>query len=240
MSDQSNLFSVAQQGDALELLRSLPDGCTPAAFFDPQHRSTLTRLQYGNEGSRQRERCALPAMSDEYIKRCEHEIARILCPSGHLFLWADVFRLCTGAHLHLKEILPCVGLIAWDNQRMGMGYRARERGDYLLILQKPPLRAKGIWIDHGIPSRWVEKVDRKVHPHIKPIGLITRLIAAVTKPGDLVVDPAAGSFTVMHAAHGLGRQFIGCDIAGAPVPVLARERRPDWGDQVDLFGGAVT
>ena len=58
-----------------------------------------------------------------------------------------------------------------------------------------------------------QKVDRKIHPHVKPIGLITRLIAAVTQPGDLVVDPAAGSFVVMRAAHQLGRDFIGCDLA---------------------------
>ena len=51
------------------------------------------------------------------------------------------------------------------------------------------------------------------HPHVKPIGLIARLIGAVTAPDDLVVDPAAGSFVVMHAAHQLGRNFIGCDIA---------------------------
>ena len=57
------------------------------------------------------------------------------------------------------------------------------------------------------------KVDRKLHPHIKPIGLIRELIGAVTRPGDLVVDPAAGSFVIMHAAHQLGRDFVGCDLA---------------------------
>ena len=56
---------------------------------------------------------------------------------------------------------------------------------------------------------------RKLYPHAKPIGLITQLIGAVTLPGDLVVDPAAGSFVVMHAAHTLGREFIGCDITYA-------------------------
>jgi site-specific DNA-methyltransferase (adenine-specific) len=94
-----------------------------------------------------------------------------------------------------------------------MGYRSRRRGDYLVILQKPPIRAKATWRDHAIPDRWVEKVDRKLHPHIKPVGLIARLIAATTSPGGLVVDPAAGSFVVMHAAHRLGRDFIGCDKA---------------------------
>ena len=62
------------------------------------------------------------------------------------------------------------------------------------------------------PNRWAEKVDRKIHPHIKPIGLIKRLIGSVTLPGDLVVDPAAGSFTVMRAAREIGRSFIGCDL----------------------------
>jgi hypothetical protein len=35
----------------------------------------------------------------------------------------------------------------------------------------------------------------------------------VTQPGDLVVDPAAGSFAVMHVAMAMGRDFIGCDKA---------------------------
>jgi len=39
------------------------------------------------------------------------------------------------------------------------------------------------------------------------------LVAATTEVGDLVVDLAAGSFVVMQAAHQLGREFIGCDLA---------------------------
>jgi hypothetical protein len=61
------------------------------------------------------------------------------------------------------------------------------------------------------------KVDRKTHPHRKPAGLIARLIGAITNPGDLVVDPAAGSFVVMHVANSLGRNFAGCDIACQPA-----------------------
>jgi site-specific DNA-methyltransferase (adenine-specific) len=95
---------------------------------------------------------------------------------------------------------------------MGMGKRTRRRGDYLLVLQKRPV-TPSTWKDHGIPSRWPEKVGRKIHPHLKPAGLIARLIEALTKPGDLIVDPAAGSFVVMRLAHELGRKFVGCDIA---------------------------
>ncbi len=79
-------------------------------------------------------------------------------------LWSDTFHLCEGDHLRIADVLKCVDLIAWDNLRPGNGYRTRRRGDYLLVLQKPPLRAKATWRDHGIPSRWPEKVDRRNPP----------------------------------------------------------------------------
>jgi site-specific DNA-methyltransferase (adenine-specific) len=213
--------NVVQRGDALALLRSLPDGCAPLVFFDAQYRGVMDKLQYGNEGARQKGRFALPAMTGDYIDQCCREAARVLAPSAYLLRWSDTFHLCEGDHLRIADVLKCVDLIAWDNLRLGNGYRSRRRGDYLLVLQKPPIAAKSTWRDHGIPSRWHEKVDRNIHPHIKPIGLITRLIGAVTLPGDLVVDPAAGSFVVMRAAQHLGRNFIGCDLK-LPAPTSNR------------------
>jgi site-specific DNA-methyltransferase (adenine-specific) len=214
-ADQHYARNVAQNGDALALLLSLPDSCTRLIFFDPQFCQALDKLAYGNEGQRrQRERHLLPAMSTDFIDACCREIGRVLTPSGYLMRWLDTFQLVQAHHLRITGLEP-VSLIAWDNQHLGMGYRARHRGDYLVILQKPLIKAKATWRDHAIPDRWVEKVDRKLHPHVKPIGLITRLIGAVTLPGDVVIDPAAGSFVVMRAAHRLGRQFIGCDLAYA-------------------------
>jgi site-specific DNA-methyltransferase (adenine-specific) len=202
--------NVAQRGDALVLLQSLSDACAPLVFFDPQHRAVLDKLKFGNEGARQRGRARLPAMGEDYIDAVCLEIARVLKPSGYCMRWLDTFGLCEGHHLRIP--LKPVDLIAWDSTRIGMGKRSRRRGDYLLVLQKPPIHAR-TWRDRGIPSRWIEKIDRRLHPHIKPIGLLTRLIAATTQPGDLIVDPAAGSFVVMHAAHQLGREFVGCDLA---------------------------
>jgi site-specific DNA-methyltransferase (adenine-specific) len=203
----------AQSGDALALLQLLTDCCTPLIFFDPQHRHVLDKLQYGNEDARQKGRAKLPAMTDAYIRECCRECGRVLRPSGYLMLWLDTFRMgeaLNGHSLGLVDILKCVDIIAWDNGRPGNGYRSRRRGDYLAILQKAPFAAKSTWRDHRIPSRWVEKVDRNEHPHIKPSDLTSRLIGAVTNPRDLVVDPAAGSFVVMRAANQLGRDFIGC------------------------------
>ena len=95
-----------------------------------------------------------------------------------------------------------------------MGYRSRRVSEYCVVLQKQPRRAKGVWKIHTIRDVWREKVSSKEHPHQKPIGLQGELIAAVSQKGDYVVDPAAGSFSVMESAHIKGRNFIGCDLEG--------------------------
>ena len=41
--------NIAQRGDALTLLRSLPDACSPLVFFDPQFRALLDRQKYSIE-----------------------------------------------------------------------------------------------------------------------------------------------------------------------------------------------
>ena len=56
------------------------------------------------------------------------------------------------------------------------------------------------------------KKTPKIHPHSKPIELQKRLIAATTKDGELVLDPAAGGYSVFEACKAVNRDFIGGDI----------------------------
>lgn len=201
------------QGEGRDLLRQLPEAALPLCFFDPQYRGVLDQLQYGNEGQRRgARRSGLPQMSTSVIGQFLTEIARVLTPSGHLALWVDKFHLCTDASLWLTAAhLQVVDLITWDKVRMGMGYRTRRQAEYLVIAQKPPKRAKGIWQRHDIRDVWAEKVDSQ-GVHAKPVGLQAALITAVTDPGDVVLDPAAGSYSVLTAALQSDRRFLGCDI----------------------------
>ncbi len=48
--------------------------------------------------------------------------------------------------------------------------------------------------------------------HPKPVNLQAALIAAVTAPGDVILDPAAGSYSVLTAAQLAGREFLGYDL----------------------------
>jgi DNA (cytosine-5-)-methyltransferase len=52
----------------------------------------------------------------------------------------------------------------------------------------------------------------KVHPTQKPVGLIKELIKIFTDPGDVVIDPVAGSGTTLRAAKELGRPSFGFEV----------------------------
>ncbi len=50
------------------------------------------------------------------------------------------------------------------------------------------------------------------HPTQKPEALLKRIILASSNPGDIVLDPFAGSFTTGAVAVSSGRKFIGIEI----------------------------
>ncbi len=202
--------------DGLDFLSSLPEAAIPVAFLDPQYRGLLEKLKYGNEGEqRGKRRALLEQMSEATIGRFVRGIDRVLLPSGHLFLWMDKFHLCQGFRDWLGGTrLDVVDLVTWDKGTFGMGYRTRRRAEYCVVLQKEPRRAKGVWKIHTITDIVEEKVDRKAHPHAKPVDLQRSLMSAVSNEGDFVIDPAAGAFTVFEAARQCGRTFLGCDIKG--------------------------
>lgn len=157
-------------------------------------------MKYGNEGkARGKARCLLAQMDEDTIINFINEINRVLKESGYLFLWLDKFHLCQGfLGWFVDTKLSIVDMIVWDKGKIGMGYRSRRKSEYLIVLQKSPVKAKSTWSDHTIPDVYTEVV-KKIHPHSKPIGLQSKLIAATTKEGDAVLDPAAGGFSVFEA-----------------------------------------
>ena len=132
-------------------------------------------------------------------------------------LWIDKFHLCEGVRAWLDStLLQIVDLITWDKGRMGMGYRTRKQSEYLLVIQKKPIKAKGTWKLHTIRDVHFEKLsseELKLHPHSKPKGLQKMLIESCTNKGDLVCDPAAGGFSVFECCKELGRDFIGTNLS---------------------------
>ena len=59
-------------------------------------------------------------------------------------------------------------------------------------------------------AKWEKSCGK--HPTQKPLGILTRLLQASTKPNDWVLDPFSGSGTTGIAANLLGRKYLGLEI----------------------------
>lgn len=67
----------------------------------------------------------------------------------------------------------------------------------------------------GIPNVKSNHIEKTSHPCQFPVGLIERLVLALTNPGDLVFDPFAGVASAGVAAALHNRRFWGCEIVRA-------------------------
>ena len=79
-----------------------------------------------------------------------------------------------------------------------------------------------VWTD--IPPINSQAKERLGYATQKPLPLLERIISASSKPGDIVFDPFCGCATTMEAAHKLGRNWIGIDIAIHAIKRVARIR----------------
>jgi len=66
-----------------------------------------------------------------------------------------------------------------------------------------------VWDIPNVKNNHCEKTE---HPCQFPVGLIERLVLALTKTGDLVFDPFAGVGSAGVAAAIHGRRFLGCEL----------------------------
>jgi ParB-like chromosome segregation protein Spo0J len=179
-----------RRGDFREVLADIPDGSVALVLTDPP---------YGEE--------YLPLWDD-----LGAFAARVLRPGGSLVAYSGQAMLpavlgTLDRHLRYWWVLSL--LHHHGPQQM--------QGKYINARWKPLLwfvRERRGW------SRYVDDVldgsrpRKELHPWAQGDGEIEPLILALTDPGDLVVDPFAGSGTVGVAATRLGRRFVGAEVNG--------------------------
>jgi adenine-specific DNA-methyltransferase len=78
---------------------------------------------------------------------------------------------------------------------------------YLLIKGNPSMPDKPV----SDVLAW-QYTGNKLHPTQKPLSALLPLVQAFSRPGDLVLDPFAGSGSTLVAAQRLGRRFFGIEL----------------------------
>jgi DNA modification methylase len=179
-------------GDALTVLRSLDAGSADLVFADPPYG---VDLGYGDAYEDRGGEGYAAWMADVAAElRRVGELVLVTPGIRNIGLWPrPSWTLCWGKPGSTRRS-DLGGFNEWEPILM---YGKRRLYHDLKILPTVANLAKGETGDHPCP---------------KPLRLMTWLLAECSDPGDLVVDPFAGSGTTLRAAKDLGRRAIGVEL----------------------------
>jgi site-specific DNA-methyltransferase (adenine-specific) len=86
------------------------------------------------------------------------------------------------------------------------------------------------WAD--INSLQASAAERTGYPTQKPEALLRRIVAACSRPGDVVLDAYCGSGTTLVAAERGGRQWIGIDLAEQAIALTKERLQATFGAEI--------
>ena len=263
-------------GEALEVLRTLPDGCAGLVYADPpfntgRHRATArTRTVRDDAGPAgfagrgyARSTSSHPGFDDRFddylgwLAPRLTESRRILAAHGTLYLHVDPreSHYCKvlldgifGRECFLNEVIWAYDFGArtarrWPAKHDVLLVYVRDRDRYHFDpagvdripymapgLQTPERARRGkvptdVWWNTIVPTNSRERTG---YPTQKPLTILRRIVAASSRPGDLIVDWCAGSGTAGVAAAELGRRFLLIDNSDEAVRTMKQRLRGLW------------
>jgi len=210
------------QGDCLDVLRSLPDGCVDAVVTDPPY-----GLEYDASSSTQQ--------------------------------GIQPFKMLVGDSqpFDIRPFLHFPDVLAWCRPQLTVGVPVGVGAWY--AWDKVTRNDMGVWIGE-CEYAWHKRATktrmfrhlwsgayrdseqglRSVHPTQKPVALMRWCLKLATKPGDLVLDPFAGSGTTGVAALMEGRRAILIEREPAYCDIIRRRLDHASGTgKGSLFAGAT-
>lgn len=112
--------------------------------------------------------------------------------------------------------IPLVFVKNYSAQVLKANMRVVGATEYGLLLYRdklPKFRNDGHMVFNWFSWERDGQSVPKIHPNQKPVKLLKRLIEIFTDPGDVVIDPCAGSGTTLRAAYEIGRGSYGFEIS---------------------------
>jgi hypothetical protein len=185
-------------GDCRVVFADIPDNSIPLILTDPP---------YGNE-------------AEPLYRWLAGFAARVLIPGGSLICYTGHTLLSRDMRIfEEQEYLRCYPLC-----RMKHTQPQKLFGVGVLATDKPVL-----WFAKGrsrhrtlMPTEFVSpRRDKLVHDWAQGEGGVWIPIEHLTEPGELIVDPFAGTATWGRIAAAMGRRWIGADIVAGGTTTIA-------------------
>ena len=145
---------------------------------------------------------------------------------------------------HLREILDAgqssfselKNLVVWNKDNGGMGSLYRSKHELIFVfksgtgahinnveLGRHGRNRSNVWDYPGISSMRRGRLEElAMHPTVKPVAMIAEAIKDASHPKGLVLDPFAGSGTILIAAEKTGRRAAAIELTPGYVDVAVR------------------
>ncbi len=199
----NSLAGIAHQavhGDCLAIMRQLPPGSVDFILTDPPY-----LVNYRDRRGRTVANDNDPSWLWPAFARM-HEVLKPggLCISFYGWGHADIF-LAAWRAAGFRVVGHLVFIKPYASSRRYLAHHHEQA--YLLAKGDAPAPR------HPLTDvlTW-DYTGNRLHPTQKPIRPLGALIEALTRPGDLVLDPFCGSGSTLVAAQACGRRCLGIDL----------------------------
>lgn len=193
------------QGDALAVLRDLPNSCVDTVITDPPYKIS-------QEYSSNADPDNLLAVAS--LLQVAPEMLRVAKPGALCVVYYDTRILPLALHAMSgagwKYLRALTFYRRWGSAHKLAGWMSTS--DFMLVFAKPgaPYRFGTEW-KHDVYVRDKREATAFGHPAQKPLGDVSHLVRHTTSEGGTVLDPYMGSGTTGVAAVTNGRRFIGVE-----------------------------
>ena len=231
----SRLINEIIEGDAIDVMKQIPDDSIDMTFADPPFNLKKSYEQYEDDKE-----------TRDYLTWCNqwlYQMVRITKPTGSIFVH-NIPKWLTYYASYLNDMAHFKHWIAWDAMGAPLGKTILpnhygilwyvKSKDFKFYDIRAPHRycreCKALLKDYGgkkhlahpfgtlVSDVWTDiyrirhTKRRDKHPCQLPVHLLERLILMTTDEGDIVLDPFIGTGTTAIAAKRLARKYIGIDI----------------------------
>lgn len=224
-------------GDAIALLKNVREKSVHLVIADPPYN---LGKDYGNASDKRGYHEYL-----EFTRAWLAEVKRVLHPQGTVYVFMGVRFIASLYEILEREMgLLFNSWIVWHyTQGLGKTKGFSPRHDDVLMFTKS---ARYVFnLDSiRVPQKYYRErnnmrganpgdvwqfshvhysnPNRQPHPTQKPEGLIERMVLASSNPGDVVLDPFAGSGTTLRVCQQLDRRAVGFELNPAYVELTRR------------------
>ena len=203
---------VLRQGDAIDLLRELPDNEFDVIITDPPYGIDADR--FGDQTLINHEYDDTFASWEPLMHVLAYETLRVTKPQAHAYVFCDISRF-----FDLLETLRSAGWnvwprpIIWYKGNIGTLPRPKHGPRYtyecILYAIKGDRQVKTVGAHDVIQIPAVQKAR---HAAEKPVGVYATLLARSAWANDFVLDPFCGSGTIFPAANHLNLNATGFEM----------------------------